>query len=210
MPVPLSTDAVATAHRGFVRRVLAARGVAADDVDDMIQEVFVVLCRRGALFETPAAARAWLFQTARRVASSHRRSVARTSRARALTGAEPGAIASPEVWCQHREAAVALERFVHALPPADRAVFELSAYEGASGPEVARRLGLCLNTTYAKIRRLRRRWARALVVALLVALALALVLVGGGCSTHRSPTPGDAIAEAPDEPPVLVAAHPGG
>src|ERR1041384_5180517 len=66
-------DEVYAAHVGFVWRVLRTFGVPDAQIEDAVQDVFVVVHRRLAEWEGRAAITTWLFAIARRVASTHRR-----------------------------------------------------------------------------------------------------------------------------------------
>src|SRR5512132_2053673 len=64
-------DAIYAAHVGFVWRVLRTLGVTDAQVEDAVQDVFVVVHRRLGEWEGRAAITTWLFAIARRVASAH-------------------------------------------------------------------------------------------------------------------------------------------
>ena len=184
---------------GFVRRALARAGVRAGDVDDLTQEVFVTLHRKGGRFENDRAARAWLWNTARRVASNDRRARRRAD-ARAPAWS-PGPIADPEEQVRRREAERVLDRFADALPADARAVFVLSEVDGLPAPQIASRLGLNLNTTYSHIRRVRSRFARAVIAAVALLLVLAALLAG----TCESRAPGAELRVAALSGPAAAA-----
>jgi RNA polymerase sigma-70 factor (ECF subfamily) len=145
--------------QSFVRGVLGALGTAPADVDDLTQDVFVTMHRKGCTFDHERAARAWLYAAARRIASNDRRARRRAARR------EPGWLAaeplSPEAQVQRRQAARRVRRFADELEAPLREVFVRSELGGASAPEIADDLGLNLNTTYSHIRRIRRRLARS-------------------------------------------------
>lgn len=61
------------AHSAYVRHVLARRGVPAPDVDDALQEVFLVVHRQLAGFEHRARIETWLHSVAWRVAANYHR-----------------------------------------------------------------------------------------------------------------------------------------
>lgn len=167
---------------GFVRRVLGHQGIPESEVDDLTQDVFVILHRKGHRFEHDRAARAWLGEAARKVASNRRRASRRAQQRSPLW--EPASPPAADEVVMRRDAASAVRRFAAQLPDNARAVFELSEVEGRPAPEVARRLGLGLNTTYSHIRRVRRRWARAVALGL-GAVAL-LVSMFGTCAAEAS------------------------
>src|SRR5882757_9514417 len=78
-------DAVYEAHVGFVWRVLRTFGVPPVQLEDAVQDVFLVVHRRLAEWQGRAAITTWLFAIARRVASTHRRRA--DKRTEALTDA---------------------------------------------------------------------------------------------------------------------------
>lgn len=70
-------------HAPFVRRALMRRGVRAEDLDDLLQETFVIIHRLLPTFEGRASLETWLHSVAWRVAAGHhrRRNVAQPSAA---------------------------------------------------------------------------------------------------------------------------------
>ena len=66
----------------------------------------------------------------------------------------------PEELVARRDAAAVVERFLDTLDPEQRAVFVLAQLEGLDVPEIARTLGIKLNTAYSRLRLARRRFDR--------------------------------------------------
>src|SRR5690242_15550970 len=60
-------------HAPFVRRVLMRRGVRDEDLDDVLQETFVIIHRMLPTFEGRASLETWLHSVAWRVAAGHHR-----------------------------------------------------------------------------------------------------------------------------------------
>jgi RNA polymerase sigma factor (sigma-70 family) len=149
-----------TRYRRFVGHALRRVGVAEADVDDLSQEVFLVLLRNIRDLGETDRLMGWLHQVARRVASNHRRGVLRRDRRRAAWS-ERTELDDPERALARAEAAGFLAGFLEGLDDEARPVFLLSEVEGMAGPAIARRLGLNVNTTYSRIRSLRRRFAAA-------------------------------------------------
>ena len=167
---------------GFVRRALARLGVRDADVEDLTHDVFVVLHRKGATFENERRARAWLYATARRLASNERRARTRAElRDPAWVPQEPIA-PDTAVLCGEVEQLVC--DFTDDLPATAREVFRRTQLEGESAPAVAQELGLGLNTTYSHMRRTRQRFASRVAVVLGL-LALLVAALAGTCSTER-------------------------
>src|SRR5882724_11429589 len=75
-PVRAFEDVYAT-HVAFVWRVLRTFGVHEAQIEDAVQDVFVVVHRRLGEWQGKAAITTWLFSIARRVASNHRRRAVR-------------------------------------------------------------------------------------------------------------------------------------
>jgi RNA polymerase sigma-70 factor (ECF subfamily) len=154
-------------HFDFVWRNVRRLGVPDGQVDDAVQEVFLVLYRRRAEFEGRASLRTWLFRILLRVAADQRRSARRKSplaRARGEavdvdTVADQGA--SPHDETARREAAAALHQVLDGLDDDKRAVFVLAELEQLAMPEIAEALGVNLNTAYARLRAARRDFDRA-------------------------------------------------
>lgn len=148
-------------HASFVGRVLARCGVASADVEDAIQEVFVVVASKLSDYQERGGMRAWLFTIARQVASRSRRtSVRRERREREQT--TPELPDDPHRALERSEAVRFVQRFLEELDPRQSDVFFLSEIEGLSAPEIAACLGVGLNTVYGRIRLSRARFERAL------------------------------------------------
>lgn len=141
---------------GFVWRVVRRYGVAPSDLDDVVQDVFMVVYRRLPDFERRSRVETWLVGIIRKVAWRYRRGCERARRKHH----DIRAVASPEhEFCTERGAAMdRLERFIAGLPRAQREVFVLSELGGMRGPEIAQATGTKLNTVYAHIRRTRGRF----------------------------------------------------
>lgn len=144
-------------YRGTVRGALAQLGVAEADRDDLAQEVFVVLLRQlGHLADDGSATglRAWMYQTARRVAANHRRGQRRrTQKQDAL--ADVLATSSSAERDALADAALFLARVVEDLDEDARTILVLSEVEGRTGPEIASALGINVNTAYSRVRAVR-------------------------------------------------------
>jgi RNA polymerase sigma-70 factor, ECF subfamily len=143
------------ANVGFVWRNLRRLGVADRDVEDKVQEVFVVAHRRWVEFEDRGhGPRAWLFQILLRVASDARRHKRRHP-------VEPdGGIAEERQFIEapqaravaQREALDLLDRALETIEVGRRAVLVLHEIEQMTAPEIARTLEIPLNTVYSRLR----------------------------------------------------------
>ena len=157
--LPIDRDrafrALYDAHAAFVWRNLRRLGVAASDVEDKVQEVFVVAHRRWADFvERGHGPRAWLFQIVLRVASDARR-----HRRRHPVDPDGGIaqdrilVDAPQTDAIARSEAVALlDRALASIHIDRRAVLVLHEIEQMTAPEVAKTLDIPINTVYSRLR----------------------------------------------------------
>ena len=72
-----SFESVYEAHFDFVWRSLRRLGVPAPSLEDAVQDLFIVVCRRLPEFEGRSSLKTWLFSIAIRIAKEHARRRAR-------------------------------------------------------------------------------------------------------------------------------------
>ncbi len=144
-------------HLDFVWRSLRQLGVGEADIDDQMQEVFLVAFRRYPTWDGEHA-RAWLFAIARRCASQYRR---RGHRLHELPVDElPDSPAEGDP-----SARIDIDRLDRALATLDedkRIVFVLFEIEEMSMRDVASAVGCPLQTAYSRLHAARRELARVL------------------------------------------------
>ena len=148
---PLDLLALYDAHAARVWRTALALGVERSDLDDAVQDVFLVLHRRAADFAGRASITTWIYGITRRVASDYRRKARRAPRTVA-----PVDIASPCSEQARRDASQDLLVLLEHLPPEQREVFVLIELEGMTAPEVAALAGTPVNTVSSRLRLARR------------------------------------------------------
>lgn len=162
---PLSLATIYRAHVDFVVKVTRQLGIPEAQAEDVVHDVFLVVHRRLADYETRTPMRSWLYGITRRVAMHHQRRHTR-SRAREAHAPTPVASASPEESVQTRETRLAVEHSLATLDDEQRLVFVLMEIEGVSAPQVAADHGLKLNTVYSRLRLARKKFEPALAQAL--------------------------------------------
>ena len=145
-----SFDEVYAAHVAFVWRVLRTFGLSETQLEDAVQDVFLVVHRRLSEWEGRAAMTTWLFAIARRVASAHRRR-AGGDRTEELVD-EPAGGADTFAAMSRAQAAATVVAILQQLDEDKRTVFALVELEQLSVPEVARMLDINLNTAYSRLR----------------------------------------------------------
>jgi RNA polymerase sigma-70 factor, ECF subfamily len=136
-------------HRAFVERVLLRSGVAARDVPDVAQEVFVVAWRRWDRLDLDDA-RAWLFVVATYRAGSYRQLARHRVECygeEMFSSLVSGFAFDPESIDAHRR----LGRLLRRLRPKAREVFVRHALRGQSIQEIASAVAAKPKAVYARL-----------------------------------------------------------
>jgi RNA polymerase sigma-70 factor, ECF subfamily len=146
-------------HAQFVSDFLWKLGLEPQEIDDALQEVFVVAHRRGGFVEAEAKPTTWLAEIAMRVAAKSRRYRRRHPEAPdspkvvAALAEVPVATADPTT----REKVTRLRRALDLLDLEHRSVFLLYELEGASCQEIAVTFEIPVGTVYSRLATARRR-----------------------------------------------------
>jgi RNA polymerase sigma-70 factor (ECF subfamily) len=155
-------DEVYEAHVDFVWRGLRRLGVPEAELDDALQDTFVVVHRRLADFEAKSSVKTWIFGIALRVARTHRRTRARRPTTPLDDQDEPPSrAADPAATALDREAVRVLHPLLDELHDHKREVFVLAELEELTAPEIADALALNVNTVYARMRAARKAFEQA-------------------------------------------------
>lgn len=150
-------------HYDFVWRCAQRLGVAPADVDDVVQETFLIALRRLDEFTDEGAAQpsTWLFAILRNVLRNHARGQHRRSRKQQAYG-ELRADARVDACEAERTLGIGLlDRFLASLDPERRSVFVLAELEGHDSREVGEALGINPNTARTRLRAARKAFAAA-------------------------------------------------
>lgn len=151
-------------HFDFVFRNLRRLGVPSAQLDDALQDVFLVALKHIDKYTDGSHGKAWLFAIALRVARNYRR-----SHARKLAGLAPlresglyerASDPDPFEHSVKAQAAQLLHAFLDGIDEDKRSVFIMTELEQMSAPEISAALDVNLNTVYARIRAARRDFAR--------------------------------------------------
>jgi len=151
-------------HFDFVWRSLRHLGVAESDVEDAVQDVFVVVHAKLSTFEHRARITTWLYGIcirvahARRLRAHARRELPTDPRELPLEETEGGSV--DEAY-ERREAERLLDSLLDTLPIEQRAVFTLFELEARSCEEIAQLCEIPLGTVYSRLRLSREAFKRA-------------------------------------------------
>jgi RNA polymerase sigma-70 factor, ECF subfamily len=159
-----SFHSVYEANFRFVWRCLRSLGVPAAQLDDVVQEVFVVAHRKLPQFDGRVQVRTWLYAIAVNLARRARRSQALEARRQAPLGedGQSGRSAFEGKSSDFRDDVLRSERLqlarlaLGALDDEKREVFVFCCIEGMPAPEVAQIIGIPVNTVYSRLRAARQ------------------------------------------------------
>jgi RNA polymerase sigma-70 factor (ECF subfamily) len=137
----------------FVWKCARGFGSKADEIDDVVQDVFLVVQRRHADLKEERLARSWIYSITRRVVSTHRRRRRESDWRGApdvdsLRSPEQSPLAAAERQMQVR----VLSTLLDGLDERKREVFVLSEILEMSGREIAETIGVPMNTVYSRLR----------------------------------------------------------
>jgi RNA polymerase sigma-70 factor, ECF subfamily len=146
---------MATEQFDFMWRCLRRLGVPAADVDDAVQQVFVVAADRiGDI--VPGSERAFLYATASGIAANVRRAVRRRDQAsRKLAEIDSEPAPDQERLYEQRRARELMYAILEQMPDDFREVFVLFELEDMRVPEIASMLQIPQGTVASRLRRAR-------------------------------------------------------
>jgi RNA polymerase sigma-70 factor (ECF subfamily) len=150
----------------FVWSMTRQLGVNQAELDDVVQEIFIIIHARMHTIERPASLRSWIYGIMRRIVSTYHR----TKRTRLI---ETGTVrVEPEMVCpewttphklaEQSEQAKLLWSLLEKLDAPKREIFVLSELEEMTAPEIAAAIDVPLNTVYSRLRTARQELDDAL------------------------------------------------
>jgi RNA polymerase sigma-70 factor (ECF subfamily) len=145
------------AHAGYVWNTLRRLGAPPRDLEDLTHDVFVQVQGHLAEYDPARPIKPWLFGFAFRILSQHRRRARREPNAADVVGAgvahepvDPEPLADERLRTQEDRQLVL--RALDAIALERRAVFVLYEIDGVAMDEIARALGIPVNTAYSRLR----------------------------------------------------------
>src|SRR5690349_10078638 len=156
----MTTDELFRLHAPFVARLLHRLGVPTREIDDVLQQVFVVVHQNGGYVHGPATPTSYLGAIAVKAASTaRRRDGAQRSR---QTEHDPELLASagrdPVSLLEVRRELLQLQAALDEMDPDLRAVLVLTELEGESCAAIAASQGIAVGTVYWRAHRARKQF----------------------------------------------------
>ncbi len=135
-------------HVSYVWNSLRRLGVPSRDVEDVVQDTFVIVHRKLVEFDPKRPLRPWLFGIAYRMALAYRRrAVQREVPTESPTCSSAGDDFEGEVTMRERA-----YRLLQRLPPERQAVLIMHELDEMTAQEIAEALSIPLNTVYSRLR----------------------------------------------------------
>ena len=161
--VPPSFADLYRAHAPRVARWVARLGGPECEIEDAVQEVFLVASRKLGRFPGDGNLTSWLFQITRRIVANQRRRL-RWRRLWAGNGEIerlPADARDPDAELERRRTMVLFHQALDRLPDKQRTVFVLYEIEGLSTPAIAELMRRNLSTVKVQLARARERFITA-------------------------------------------------
>ena len=157
----IGAEALYRQYAPFVASFLRHMGAAEADLDDLLQDVFVIAHRKGGYRPGPAAPRTWLASLAIRVVVDWRRARARRPRAQLEPDAIMDEACGPAGLLEARRSLVRVQSALQALSVEHRAAFVLFELEGETCESISAMWSVPIGTVYSRLHNARRRFLEA-------------------------------------------------
>jgi RNA polymerase sigma factor (sigma-70 family) len=144
----------------YLTRCLRRHGVSPVDAEDLVQDVFVVMCRRWADFRPGRPLRPWLAGIAFHVAKSHLRRHGREVLKSDIDLEDGRPVAEDRLMSEGARKLVL--KVLASLPERHRSALIMHDLDEMAVPEIAQTLGIPLASAYTRIRRARIAFAEGL------------------------------------------------
>jgi len=157
----IGAEALFRAHAQFVATFLQRLGTPRHELDDLVQEVFVVAHRKGGYVAGPAHPRTWLAAIATNIARMGHRKRRRAEPANSPAVEELSTRADAPDNIDNRRSLSCVQRALESLPLEQRAAFVLFEVEGESCESIAAVLEVPVGTVYSRLHHARRKFTQA-------------------------------------------------
>lgn len=159
---PPSFDAIYERYFDFVWASTNRFGIEPHEMEDVVQDVFIVIHAKLHTLQNPDALRSWIYGIVRRTASNHRRSKGTHANALASNRESESPAPTPLEQAELSAQRQLLASLLDELDEPKREIFVLVEIHELSVPEVAELLGIPLNTAYSRLRHARQAFELAI------------------------------------------------
>jgi len=149
------------AHARFIRAFLIKNRMPISQVDDLVQDVFIIAHTLGGYVPGPATARTWLCAIALRVAANARRAYTRLdkhTRDYYITVTSIPIIHSHDYFTDQHRDMLRVKTTLNSMVPIHRDVFVRFILNGESCAEISKNLDIPIGTVYSRLHAARDRF----------------------------------------------------
>lgn len=159
----LSSAELFRRHAPFVAKFILRMGVPRADLDDMMQEVFLIAHRNGGYQPGPAKPTTYLANIAYRIVYTERRKrkVRSFVESNDEQVAAAGGAGDPEHTASQNQHVAKLQRALDSLDEDKRAIFVLAELQGETVASIAAGMGIPVDTAYSRLRAARKLFAES-------------------------------------------------
>ena len=155
---PIGAETLFREQARFVASFLRHMGTSESDLDDMLQDVFVLAHRKGGYLPGPAGPRTWLASLAIRVVLARRRSRARRPQPTEVPENLSDGAQSPAELLESRRSLERVQVALQDLSVEHRAAFVLFEIEGESCESIAAMWNVPVGTVYSRLHHARKKF----------------------------------------------------
>lgn len=155
---PIDAETLYREQARFVASFLRHMGTSESDLDDSLQDVFVLAHRKGGYLPGPAGPRTWLASLAIRVVLARRRSRARRPAAVEIPESLADGAKNPAELLEARRSLQRVQAALEDLSVEHRAAFILFEIEGESCESIAAMWNVPVGTVYSRLHHARKRF----------------------------------------------------
>jgi RNA polymerase sigma-70 factor (ECF subfamily) len=146
------------AHFDFVFRTARRLGIPDGELDDVVQETFLIAFRKLDSFAEGRFS-TWLYRiTAHVVSGRHRRRRVREALLSLWSKGQKTSVSGPDALVESQEAQRQVSEVLARMAPKKREVFALFELEGLSGEEIAERVGCRVDTVWSRLHYARKEF----------------------------------------------------
>jgi RNA polymerase sigma-70 factor (ECF subfamily) len=151
---------------GFIWACTRRMGVSEDEIDDVVQEIFIVIHAKLETLQQPESLRSWIYGIIRRTVSTYRRARrAKAASAEAFSSESEMQYPqppSPQELAEQSDQVKLLWQLLVKLDAPKREVFVLAELDEMTVPEIASAIEVPVNTVYSRLRTARQELETAL------------------------------------------------
>jgi RNA polymerase sigma-70 factor (ECF subfamily) len=154
----ISAETLFREQAHFVASFLRHMGTSESDLDDSVQDVFVLVHRKGGFLPGPAGPRTWLASLSIQVVSARRRSRARRPAAVEVPETLPDGARGPAELLEARQSLRRVQVALDQLSLEQRAAFVLFEIEGETCENIAAMWNVPVGTVHSRLHNARKRF----------------------------------------------------